>query len=233
MSKNRSESADMFSKYLEDKFRITVSSTTLLRALSHRSVEVGSEGLQSNEVLELLGDAVLDLVAAESLISRYPNEREGRITEIRSYLVCKESLAKAARNIGLGGYLVFGPSAQHSGLEESDSVLSDAFEAVVAAIYVGVGLDACKSFLRETLFEDLDLAYEQSRSQNPKNDLKEYLESNGDPLPIYEVESTEGPEHVRVFRCSVTIGSVKYYGEGATIKKAEQRAAAEALKVIV
>ena len=205
----------------------------LNRALVHRSFlnEQGGSPLDSYERLEFLGDAVLELVVSTELYHRLPQLSEGELTKIRSGLVCRESLAQAARRLDLGDYLLLGKGEETSGGRQRDSILAAAFEAVAAAVYLDQGYDTARAFIVDALADDLEQTYQQGTApENPKSSLQEHMQGQSKPAPRYQVVSTEGPDHSPVFTVEVLIeDQVIGTGKGGKKADAERAAALDAL----
>ncbi|MDR6991076.1 ribonuclease-3 [Luteimonas sp. 3794] len=194
----------------------------LVQALTHRSA-----GAPHNERLEFLGDAVLGALVAESLYSRWPNADEGTLTRARAELVRESSLAAVARELDLGARLVMGPGELKSGGHRRDSILSDALEAVIAAIYLDAGLDTCCEVILP-LFEKTMVALASGRvAKDAKTRLQEWLQGRQKALPVYELLSESGEEHAKTFlvRCALSDAGVAAEGQGSSRRAAEQRAA--------
>lgn len=199
----------------------------LQQALKHRSA-----GASHNERLEFLGDAVLELAITDLLYNQFSTSDEGRLTRFRARLVRKETLAERARALTLGQFLVLGPGERKSGGSDRDSILADAFEAILGAIYLDAGFLAVKERVEcwfEGALESLDALPQE---KDPKTRLQERLQGLGEPVPEYRVISVSGDDHQQRFkvecRCSLlTSGQV---AEGASIKQAEQIAAAACLE---
>lgn len=197
-------------------------------ALTHSSSTADKR--LDNERLEFFGDAVLDLVVREFLFHNYPNHHEGDLTEAKSSLVCRSSLAKAAKRMNLKSYLLVGRGI---GRKRSvpDSLLADAYEAIVAAIYLDGGYQPVKNFVLMTLGEDIPFAIEQANSANYKSNLQKLLQQQKRPLPVYRVMGATGPEHSRIFQVAALIeGEEMGRGSGSSKKAAEQEAARSALE---
>ena len=197
-------------------------------ALTHSSST--SDKRQDNERLEFFGDAVLDLVVREYLYHNYPNHQEGDLTEAKSAVVCRTSLAKAAKRMDLKAYLTLGRGI---GKKKAvpDSLLADAYEAVVAAIYLDGGYQPVRNFILMTLKEEIPFAIEQANSTNYKSNLQKMLQQQKRPLPVYRVLGTTGPEHSRVFQVAALVeGKEMGRGSGSNKKTAEQEAARSALE---
>lgn len=198
----------------------------LLRlALTHRSA-----GRPNNERLEFLGDALVSLVVAEMLFDARPRATEGELSRLRSHLVSEPALAERARELGIGDELRLGSGELKSGGFRRDSILADAFEAVVAAIYRDGGYDACRMWLREIFRQPLAAA--GTPPKDPKTRLQEWLQGRGLPLPRYELVAELGEEHARRFDvvCVLTQPyAARFEGQGGSRRAAEQQAAEAAL----
>ncbi len=213
---------------LEHKLNHRFSNKNLLEeALVHKSFAV-ERGLSFyNERLEFLGDSVLGLCVAHYLFSKHPGISEGELSKIKSGLVSKKALAVFARKLGLEKHLKLGSDAQTAKLAEKDSVLADAFEALLGALYLDAGWDAVfaflKSFLEKSKIEDEDY----------KSRLQEIVQKRMKTLPSYEVIKTEGPEHEKIFTVTISIkGKAVAAGKGRSKKEAEQSAACSAINIL-
>ncbi|MEJ5261884.1 MAG: ribonuclease III [Ignavibacterium sp.] len=205
-----------------------------VQALIHRSfLEELDEDDASNERLEFLGDAVLSLITAEYLFHLYPDKDEGFLTKVRAKIVNRNSLAESAEDIGLVKFLLMNQNLSNTFSRGAKTVLSDAFEALVGALYLDHGLDACRAFIRKVLIDPIVEAGEHLVDENYKSQLLEYAQANKLDLPNYKVIKEEGPQHERVFTVQVTVGSDIYgIGKGKNKKSAEQNAAQKALEKI-
>jgi ribonuclease-3 len=198
---------------------------SLLRlALTHRSA-----GHPNNERLEFLGDALVNLVVAEMLFDARPRASEGELSRLRSELVCEPALAERARELKLGDVLQLGSGELKSGGYRRDSILSDAFEALVAAIHRDGGFGACQAWLR-TVFAR-PVAEVGPPQKDPKTRLQEWLQGRGLPLPHYELVAETGEEHARQFdvACVLVEPAQRFEGRGGSRRAAEQVAAEAAL----
>ncbi|RKY60857.1 MAG: ribonuclease III [Candidatus Latescibacterota bacterium] len=205
----------------------------LVQALSHRSYayELDQPSLNSNERLEFLGDAVLNLAVAEYLYGRFKNYREGALTQMKSTMVSKRVLARRARELRLGEYLLLGEAEQASGGRERTSILGDAYEALIGAIYLDGGMRPVRKFLKRHLLYDIDDLLSDDELKNYKSALLELAQREGWGHPVYEVQREEGPDHRKVFTVEVRVKGKAYgVGQGRSKKRAEQMAAREALK---
>ena len=207
----------------------------LEHALTHRSRahEDASGGVADNESMEFLGDAVLDLIIADRLFHGFPDYDEGRKSKAKAMLVAAPSLARLGAALGLGEYLLLGRGEQRSGGRNKPSLIADAYEAVVAAIYLDGGL-AAEGFIDSQFCGALaDLRAGRSVAGlvgDNKSALQEWLQARGRPLPEYRVAATSGPDHRKTFAVDVCVGDDGVArGEGPTKKAAEQAAAALAL----
>lgn len=207
----------------------------LNQALKHRSHVYANDqqGIASNERLEFLGDAVLDLVVTQSLFRRYPDKREGDLTQIKSLLVSKTILADKARQIRIGDHLYLSKEESLAGGRARTSILGDAFEAILGAVYLDGGLHAAEDFVRSHLLSDLEEITSDGNHLNFKSTLLEHTQSEGQGHPRYVVHAEEGPDHRKTFTVEVLVeGDRKGLGRGRSKKEAQQMAAREALKNI-
>lgn len=200
-------------------------------ALTHRSAIdfLDKEKFVSNERLEFLGDAVLDLVIAEHVYKLYPDFNEGALTKLRSQLVNAKTLAHFAKQFNLGKVLIVSESAEQNGVRESETALADALEALIGAVYLDSGYDKARTFLERTMLQQTNFAALIDSDQNFKSALLEYAQGERLMLPYYFVISEEGPPHKKVFTVGVRLGDeVLGEGTGKSKKTAEQLAAKEA-----
>ena len=188
----------------------------------------------NNERLEFLGDAVLELLTSEYLLDAFPDWSEGQLSKSRARLVNAYSLEAAARRLRLGEHLRLGRGEEKTGGREKQTLLADAFEAVLAAIYLDAGLAAAREVLRRTLFEQvLEEAGSRMAESDRKSALQELLQSRGQVPAEYRVVSESGPDHQKIFKIEVWVnGSRVASAEGGTKKEAEQRAARKALTLL-
>ena len=198
-------------------------------ALRHRSA-----GAPHNERLEFLGDAVLALLVAEALHARWPKSDEGALTRARSALVRESNLAQVARGLGLGDRLVLGPGEMKSGGRHRDSILADALEAVVGAIYLDGGLEACRLAVLPWFEEGLSAMPTGKVDKDPKTRLQEWLQARQWARPEYELVEARGPDHARRFVVRARAGepSLAVEGEGASLRSAEQASALRLLEAL-
>ena len=203
--------------------------TLLAEALTHRSA-----GRPNNERLEFLGDSVLSATVSEALFRRFPMAHEGEMTRWRAELVREPTLAAMARELGLGDRLRLGPGELKSGGWRRDSILADAFEAVIGAVYLDAGWDTVRQVVL-TLFASRMEAIEDTKPpKDAKTRLQEFLQGNGHGLPRYELVETRGSDHDKVFvsRCTIDALAIVADGVGTTRRGAETVAAEAALAAI-
>jgi ribonuclease-3 len=207
------------------------------QALVHRSyLQVNEDKtIASNERLEFLGDSILNMLIGEFLFHRYTGIQEGELTKLRSRLVNRKALTLCARSIRLEKLILLNSSAEQSLIQGNDSLLADAFEAIIAAIYLDNGsiLGPVKEFLSRTLLTPAMFEKILFIDENCKSILLEHLQAQGLGVPRYAVVKEEGPDHERIFTVEVYVGSeCKGQGKGRSKKEAEQQAAAEAIETL-
>jgi ribonuclease III len=236
-----SRSADeQFEERLGHKFLVPA---LLERALTHSSAvpelragqtdpTQGEVLAQDNEQLEFLGDAVLELLASEYLLRTFPDWSEGQLSKSRARIVNAHSLENAARRLGLGEHLRVGRGEEKTGGREKQTLLADAFEAVLAAVYLDAGLDAAREVLRRALFDQaLEERGESISESDRKSALQEFLQGRGQPPAEYRLARESGPDHQKIFQIEVWVnGECLASGLGSTKKEAEQKAARTALE---
>lgn len=201
----------------------------LTLALTHRSAEKNH-----NQRLEFLGDAVLGFVVAEALYHLYPDSPEGDLSQLRAALVNRETLSELARKLSLGELLVLGQGERKSGGHLRDSILCDAMEAVLGAVYLDGGAEACRGCILSLLDDRMQYDPSDGASKDPKTRLQELLQGNALALPDYQVVAVRGEEHKQEFEVSCTIALLdkKAYGTGRSRRLAEQQAARQALLLL-
>jgi ribonuclease III len=220
---------------LEEIIRCSIKNKSYyIQALTHRSfLEQNNDYDISNERLEFLGDSVLSLSVAEYLFDEFPDKDEGFLTKVRAKLVNKMTLAEAAEKIKLVRFILISNNVKNTFLPGAKTILSDALEALIGAIYLDNGLSAAKGFIEQVLIEPNTKAGVYLIDENFKSQLLEYAQANRLENPAYIVVSEEGPQHNRTFTIKVVIGEMDYgTGKGKNKKSAEQAAAHSALMKI-
>lgn len=205
----------------------------LLRcALTHRSFRACDATSRHNEQLEFLGDAVLGLLLGEFLVRQFPAWAEGNLSKTRARLASARSLCEASRRLGLGRYLRLGPGEEKTGGRDKRTLLANAYEALVAAIYMDGGLEAADRFVQQSLIQPaFQRPAEALAASDHKSALQEWLQARGMRLAEYRVVGETGPDHAKTFQVEVEAGGrVLACSEGMTKKEAEQAAAARAIE---
>lgn len=205
----------------------------LVEALSHSSYANEKKKIRrSNERLEFLGDSVLSIVVSQYLFLHFAHLPEGELTKIRASLVCEKSLHEFAKVINLGDYILLGKGEENTGGRERPSILADAFEAVIAAVYLDGGMDAATKHVLRFVPDDID-----SRKSSVFNDyktvLQEIIQKNPEEKVEYQLAGQSGPDHNKAFKVQVCLNSnIIGTGTGKSKKEAEQMAAKEALELM-
>lgn len=204
----------------------------LKQALIHRSyLNEQRQIKESNERLEYLGDAVLELVVSEFLYRRFPQKPEGQLTNLRAKIVQTKTLSAVARALDLGRHLKLSRGEAASGGATNSSLLADTFEAVVGALYLDQGLKAAGQFVGQYLLKDFEAHIAKSEVQDFKSQLQETVQAQKGDSPVYKLVKAEGPDHDRVFTVSVVFfGKTQAHGTGRSKQTAEQHAAKTALE---
>ena len=219
-------------KELEKKLNYTFKNSELLKnALTHSSYanENRAEGISSNERLEFLGDSVLGFVTAKHLYSMQPTLSEGKMTRLRAELVCEQSLHGVALDLDLGRYLRMGHGEEKNGGRTRPSILADAVEAVIAAMFLDDGIAAPESFIERMILSPESI--EAHHAADYKTELQELVQQKSGQVLTYAPTGESGPDHAKVFSANVSLnGEVIGEGSGRTKKEAEQAAACQALK---
>ncbi|MCU1258155.1 MAG: RNAse [Bryobacterales bacterium] len=219
------------------------SNTELLtRALTHyshvyESLPPGSPRtvLRDNEQLEFLGDAILGFVVSEWLVSRFPDYSEGKLSERKAHLVSAAHLVEVARALDIGRFLFLGKGEEMSGGRQKRAMLSDALEALIAAVYLDGGIAAAHSFVLRCVLTDEAVGAGGDLNGRPdyKTSLQELARSRKLSMPRYEVARETGPDHAKIFTVQVTVGpELCAQGEGSTKKSASQRAARKVFEML-
>jgi ribonuclease III len=198
------------------------------RAVTHRSYAYENGGLPTNERLEFLGDSVLGLVITEELFRRHPELPEGQLAKLRAAVVNSRALAGVARDLGVGQYLRLGRGEEASGGRDKSSILADAVEALIGAVYIDCGNDAARELVLRLFGELLDGSARLGAGLDWKTSLQELAAGRSLGVPEYQV-SESGPDHAKTFRATALVGGRPVGdGEGRSKKEAEQRAAERA-----
>jgi ribonuclease-3 len=189
------------------------------------------EPAESNEKLEFLGDAVLELIVSEELVRAFPDWSEGQLSKSRARLVNATAISLSAQRLGLGKYLRLGRGEEKTGGRTKPALLADAYEALIAAVYLDGGLEAARGFVRRSLVDgEMSIEAERLGHTDHKSALQELLQSRGIAPGAYFVVAEDGPDHQKTFRVEVRIaGEISAIGSGRTKKEAEQAAAIAAL----
>lgn len=197
-------------------------------AFIHRSYlnEHSEPGLESNERLEFLGDAVLQFLSSEYLFEKFPNKPEGELTAIRSALVCTPSLAQESRKLEFGAKLSLSVGEEETGGRNKDYILANTFEAVLGAMYLEKGMDKCREFIRGGLLTKTDIIIAEKQHIDFKSHFQEVAQARFSATPSYKVVNEWGPDHEKTFQVSVLVGNKEWgIGEGSSKQKAEVEAA--------
>ncbi|NLN70549.1 MAG: ribonuclease III [Chloroflexi bacterium] len=222
------ESAEQFSKRLKLPF---TDYFLLARALTHRSyLNENRDAIEDNERLEFLGDAVLDFMVAEWLYNHFPEKKEGDLTRLRAALVHTDQLANFARKINLGAALRLGKGEIQAGGQDRTTLLCDAFEALIGALYLYGGLSSVKTFIEPLLNEVVDDIFQNHMDEDTKSRLQEWAQGHGFSAPKYILVAEQGPDHKKTFEMEVRIENKPFgRGTGSNKQSAEKSAAREAL----
>ena len=207
------------SKLLDYRFK---DEGLLEQALTHRSA-----AKKHNERLEFLGDAVLGMVIADALFVRFPTVPEGKLTRMRSTLVKGDTLAEMAKEAGVGELLKLGQGELKSGGHRRSSILADAVEAILGAIYLDDGINTVRGVILRLWSDRIDRLDPNEHPKDSKTRLQEYLQSRREPLPVYEVVTISGKDHAQTFEVSCCVDKLDQHshGTGASRREAEQDAA--------
>lgn len=221
---------------LETKLGIKFNDIALLeKAFTHRSYlnEHRGDGLENNERLEFLGDAVLELIISSDLYKNYPEKSEGELTNIRAAVVRTESLAEESRNLGFGQYLRMSKGEEDSGGKDKDYLLANTFESVLGAIYLDQGFNVCVEYLSRTLLHKVSNIVEKNLFIDPKTQAQEIIQAQFKVTPLYEVVKEEGPDHDKTFTVALKVNQKEMgRGLGSSKQKAEEEAAKMAVETI-
>jgi ribonuclease-3 len=208
---------------LQQQFGYQFKDSQLLeQALTHRSASK-----VHYERLEFLGDSVLGMIISKELFNRFPDATEGELTRLRAQIVKGETLAKLARNLGLGEYIIFGPGELKSGSRRRASILADVLESMIGAIFIDSNINVTEPIILRLFSGVLDACHPKTIRKDPKTRLQEYLQARSIELPEYDIEDVIGPAHNQFFKvhCRIKSLNVEAQGEGSSRKSAEQDAA--------
>jgi len=213
---------------LQKKLGVKFDKPSLLeQALTHRSI-----GNSNNERLEFLGDSILGFVVADKIYQKFPEADEGIMSRLRANIVNGDSLADVATSLRLGEELLLGPGELKSGGRNRPSILSDAVEAIIGAIYKDDSLLAAQAWIEKHFANKLNALSTQAAIKDPKTRLQEYLQSRGEQVPDYKLMSTTGLDHNQLFtvECCVAIINQTFTASASSRKKAEQKSAHKVLE---
>lgn len=218
---------------LEQKINYAFKKIYLLdRAMTHSSYanQYNLSYMEHNERMEFLGDSVLGLVVSEYIFKKYRNKPEGKLTKIRANIVCEASLYERAKRIDLGEYLQLGKGEEITGGRERASILADAYEALIAAIYIDGGIESSREFIIPRFVDAIESVVNKEGFKDYKSRLQEHVQKDPSSTIKYETVGEEGPDHNKVFFVNVCINnSLAGKGSGKSKKEAEQEAARSAL----
>ncbi len=222
----QSNAIDVLLKKLDYSFN---DAALLDEALTHRSF-----ASKNNERLEFLGDGILNFVIADELFKLYPNVQEGDLSRLRASLVNKDSLADIAALLDLGEVIRLGSGELKSGGFRRPSILADAVESILGAVYCDAGFEACRTLIVRLYTEKLASPTDPQSLKDPKTQLQELLQSRHYPLPEYDVSSVTGKAHAQIFHvnCNIRELQINVNGEGKSRRKAEQLAAQNAIALV-
>jgi ribonuclease-3 len=223
-------------KQLEKTIDYTFSNSELLQqSLRHRSFlnEHKDQLLESNERMEFLGDAILELWVSDYIYKKFPQFPEGKLTNLRSLIVCTDNLAKMAQKINLGDYIFLSTGEiKHEG-RQNHSILADTFESLLGAIYLEANYDQINKFLSTQLIPNIEILSTQKIYKDPKSIFQEIAQSLRDITPHYEIIKETGPDHQKIFQVGVFISQEQIAtGSGHSKQKAEEDASIKATKIL-
>lgn len=220
-------------KKLEEKLGYKFKNSKLLElAMSHTSYANETKGKESNERIEYLGDAVLELISSEYIYIKYPKLPEGEMTKTRAYAVCEDSLAAVANKYSFSDFLQVGKCETMSEGKYRNSILADAVEATIGAIYLDGGYENAKNFILPNIIPQIE-EYIKNGNKDYKTQLQEKLQERGEVKIEYRLTGEKGPDHAKIFSIEVYCDNILLgAGEGKSKKDAEMNAAKEALQVI-
>ncbi len=221
---------------IEKKLGVKFKNHLLLEtAFTHRSFlnENRGKGLENNERLEFLGDAVLELIVSSNIYHNYPDKAEGELTSIRAAIVRTESLAEETERLNLGVHLRMSKGEKDSGGEEKPYLLANLYEAILGAIYLDSGYEECLHFVERTLLKKIKRIVNEKLFIDPKTKVQEIMQRKYRITPTYEILKEEGPDHSKSFTVALFMSDKKVVeGEGASKQKAEEDAAINAIDIL-
>ncbi len=228
-SSNKRPGSDKELRDLEKQIKYSFKDISLLdQALKHRSIiaETSDSRHDANERLEFLGDAVLDLVVSQILYERFRKANEGYLARMKSLVVSGRQLSSKARQMGLGEFVQLSVGESRNGGRTRRSILEDALEALIGAIYLDGGLEPATAFISLFVADDISSRLIRDKEENYKSLILEFAQARGEGAPSYRVNSEEGPDHAKVFTVEVMVGGETVgVGSGRSKKQAEQQAA--------
>ncbi len=230
MNKQILDNINKFEKKIGYTFR---NKGYILEALTHSSYSNENKSCEFNERLEFLGDSVLGIIISDYLFKNEKYLPEGELTKLRANIVCEESLSEVAKEICLGEYMFLGKGEEASGGRYRISILADAFEAIIASIYLDGGLDYAKDFVLKHMKKIIKSSVEGKIFRDYKTYLQEMLQSRGKVLIEYKLIDEKGPDHNKIFIMQVFVNNILIgSGDGKSKKEAEQVSAKDAIKNI-
>lgn len=218
-----------FEKIIDYTFK---NKDNIILALTHSSYanENKNKKISSNERLEFLGDAILNITISEKIYKEFPELAEGDLTKTRASIVCEQALMKCSNNLKVGKYLLLGKGEEQTGGRTRMSILSDAFEALLGAIYIDGGMENVKNFIYKQMDGIINDAAKGIINIDYKTQLQENIQKSGETRIIYEIVDEKGPDHNKIFVSQIKVADkVIGVGEGKSKKEAEQNAAKAAL----
>lgn len=220
-------------KTVEKKLGVIFNDENLLKnALIHRSYlnENREPGLENNERLEFLGDAVLELIISAELYKKFPDKKEGKLTSIRSAIVRTESLAEESRRLKIGKHILMSKGEEDSGGKDKDFILANTYEAILGAMYLDKGLRECEKFVKRTALKKLSRVIKDELFIDPKTKIQELAQAKYKVTPTYKVVKESGPDHDKSFTVALKLGNKQITkGIGLSKQKAEEEAAQKAI----
>lgn len=220
------KNVDAFEKNINYSFK---NKDYILEALTHSSFSNENRNYKFNERMEFLGDSILGMVVSDYIFNREQNVAEGELTKIRANVVCEESLSIVAKNIELGRYILLGKGEKISGGRNRDSILADAMEAIIAAIYLDGGIEEARNFVMKMLGDRIDETIEGNIFRDYKTSLQEVVQRQNNAIN-YKLIDAKGPDHNKKFIVEALLnGKAVGVGEGKSKKEAEKEAAKNAL----